>query len=214
EILEREMKRLGLDQHSFEEIAQLFKYSRVEDFMAAIGYGDVSPIQIANKIDDAAARKPDLKITPLPEGRADFRVTGVGDLLTRLAKCCSPVPGDPIVGFITRGKGITIHRSDCPTLKHIEETERLIPVSWGPTREIYPVVIHIEALDRQGLLRDIAAVVSDAGISMSAANVTTHDDQTATIVATLGISSIGQLSQVMSRIESIRDVVEVHRQMA
>ncbi|MCL6430441.1 MAG: bifunctional (p)ppGpp synthetase/guanosine-3',5'-bis(diphosphate) 3'-pyrophosphohydrolase [Anaerolineae bacterium] len=214
EILEREMKRLGLEQQSFEEIARLFKYSRVEDFLAAIGYGDISPIQIANKIDDAAARKPDLKISPLRESRADFRVTGVGDLLTRLAKCCNPVPGDRIVGFITRGKGITIHRADCSTLKHIEETERLISVSWGPTREVYPVVIHIEALDRQGLLRDIAAVVSDAGISMSAANVTTHDDQTATIVATLGISSIGQLSEIMSKIESIRDVVEVHRQMA
>ncbi len=214
EILEREMKRLGLDQQSFDEIARLFKYSRVEDFLAAIGYGDISPIQIANKIDDATARKPDLKITPLPQARADFRVTGVGDLLTRLAGCCNPVPGDEIVGFITRGKGITIHRSDCVTLKHIDETERLIPVSWGQTREIYPVVIHIEAFDRSGLLRDIASAVSDAGISLSAANVTTHTDQTATIVATLGIASIGQLSQVMSRIESIRDVVEVRRQTA
>lgn len=214
DILEREMKRLGLEQQAFEEIAQLFKFSKVEDFMAAIGYGEISPIQIANKIDDAAAKKPDFKITPLPQGRADFRVTGVGDLLTRLAGCCSPVPGDEIVGFITRGKGITIHRSDCQTLRHIDETERLIPVSWGPSREIYPVVIHIEAFDRPGLLRDIATAVSDAGISMSAANVTTHNDQTATVVATLGVSSIGQLSQVMGRIESIRDVLEVHRQTA
>ena len=214
EILERELKRLGLEQQSFEEIAQLLKYNRVEDLLAAIGYGDISPIQIANKIDDAASKKPDLKITPLPEGHTDFRVTGVGDLLTRLAGCCSPVPGDEIVGFITRGKGITIHRADCSTLKHTSETERLIPVSWGPTREVYPVVIHIEAFDRAGLLRDIASAVSDAGISMSAANVTTRNDQTASIVATLGISSIGQLSQVMSRIERIRDVLEVHRQTA
>lgn len=214
EILERELKRLGLDQQSFEDIARLFKFSRVEDLLAAIGYGDISPIQIANKIDDAATRKPDLKITPLPQGRTDCRVAGVGDLLTRLAGCCNPVPGDEIVGFITRGKGITIHRADCVTLKHIEETERLIQVSWGPTREIYPVVIRIEAFDRPGMLRDIASAVSDSGISMSAANVTTHNDQTATVVATLGITSIGQLSQLMSRIESIRDVVEVRRQMA
>jgi GTP pyrophosphokinase len=214
EILERELKRLGIDEHSFEEIARLFKYSQVEDFLAAIGYGDISPIQIANKIDDAAARKPELKMAPLPQGHTDFRVTGVGDLLTRLAGCCSPVPGDEIVGYITRGKGITVHRADCQTLKHIDETERLIPVSWGPTREIYPVVVHIEAFDRSGLLRDIATAVTDAGISMSAANVTTHDDQTATIVATLGVSSIAQLSQIMARLESIRDVVEVHRQTA
>ena len=214
EILERELKRLGLEQQPFEEIARLFKYNRVEDFLAAIGYGDISPIQIANKIDDAVAKKPELKIAPLQQGHTDFRVTGVGDLLTRLAGCCKPVPGDEIIGFITRGKGITIHRADCQTVKHIDETERLIPVSWGPTREVYPVVIHIEALDRAGLLRDIAAVVSDAGISMSAANVTTHSEQTATIVATLGISGISQLSQVMSRIESIRDVLEVRRQTA
>ncbi|MGQ9680932.1 MAG: RelA/SpoT family protein [Anaerolineae bacterium] len=214
DILERELKRLGLTEQPFEEIARLFKYSRVEDFLAAIGYGDISPIQIANKIDDAAVRKSDLRLTPLPQARTDFRVTGVGDLLTRMAGCCSPVPGDPIVGFITRGKGITIHRADCTTLKHISETERLIPVSWGPIREVYPVVIHIEAFDRPGLLRDIASAVSDAGISLSAANVTTNSDQSAVIVATLGVSSIAQLSQVMSKIESIRDVVEVHRQTA
>ena len=213
EILEREMRRLGIEQQSFEEIARLFKYSSVEDFLAAIGYGDISPIQIVKKIDDASAKKPELRITPLQQGRADFRVTGVGDLLTRLAGCCKPVPGDEIVGFITRGKGITIHRADCPTLQHIDETERLIPVSWGPTREIYPIVIHIDAFDRPGLLRDIATAVSDAGVNMSAANVTTHGDQTATIVATLGISGISQLSQVMGKIESIRDVLEVRRQM-
>lgn len=214
EILEREMKRLGVSEHSFEDIARLLKYSRVEDFLAAIGYGDIGPIQIANKIDDAAARKPELKMAPLPQGRTDVRVTGVGDLLTRLAGCCSPVPGDEIVGYTTRGKGITVHRSDCSTVKHIADTERLIPVTWGPTRETYPVVIHIEAFDRPGLLRDIASAVSDAGISMSAANVTTHDDHTATLIATLGVSSIAQLSQIMARLESIRDVVEVHRQMA
>ncbi len=213
EIVEREMRRLGVEQQTFDDIARLFKYQGVEDFLAAVGYGDISPIQIANKLDDAVTKKPELKITPLPQGRADFRVTGVGDLLTRMAGCCSPVPGDEIVGFITRGKGITIHRADCVTLKHIEETERLIPVSWGPTREIYPVVVHIEALDRPGLLRDIASVVSDAGISLSSANVTTHNDQTATLIATLGISSIAQLSQVMSKIESLRDVLEVHRHM-
>ncbi len=214
EVLEREIKRLGIEQQSFEDIARLFKYGQVADFLAAVGYGDISPIQIANKIDDAAAKKPELRVAPLPQRRTDFRVTGVGDLLTRLAGCCSPVPGDEIVGYITRGKGITVHRSDCSTVKHIDETERLIAVSWGPTREVYPVVIHIQAFDRSGLLRDIASAVSDAGISMSAANITTHNDQTATIVATLGVSSITQLSQILAKLEGIRDVVEVHRQMA
>ncbi len=214
ELLDRELRRLGMEDQPFEDIARMFKYSRVEDLLAAIGYGDISVSQVANKIDDAAARKPDFKIRPLPQGHTDFRVTGVGELLTRLAGCCHPVPGDEIVGFITRGKGITIHRADCVTLKHIEETERLIPVSWGPTREIYPVVVHIEAFDRPGMLRDIATALSDAGISMSAANVTTHNDQTATIVATLGITSISQLSQIMGRLESIHDVLEVRRQMS
>ncbi len=213
EILDREMRRLGFDQESYAEIANLFKYSKVEDFLAAVGYGDISPAQIANKIDDARSKGEELKLKAIPEATiSDVQVTGVGDLLTRMANCCKPVPGDPIIGYITRGKGITVHRADCPNVANLTDTERLIAVTWGRPQEAYPVVIRIEAFDRSGLLRDIAAAVADLGISMSSVNVSTSKDQTATIIATMGIKSISQLSALLNKLQSVRDVLDARRE--
>lgn len=213
EILERELHRLGLDQESREQIAALFNFSKLEDFVAAVGYGDISADQIAKKIDDARAKNKELKLKTIPEtATSEIQVSGVGDLLTRMANCCRPVPGDAIVGYITRGKGITVHRADCTNVANLKDTERLIPVSWGRAEQAYPVMIYIEAFDRTGLLRDIAAIVADMGINMSSANVSTNTDHTATIVATVGIKSVSQLASLLSRIESIRDVLEVRRE--
>jgi len=215
EVLEKELHRLGLEQRSFEEIAKLFKYRNVDTFLAAIGYGDISPQQIAGKFADIGVRPLLFPESVLPPPSVvGVRVKGVGDLLTRLAPCCNPVPGDPIVGYITRGTGITVHRRDCPNIKNMADSERLIEVEWGVAREVYPVDIHIEAFDRPGLLRDIASIVADEGISMSAAHVSTHGDNTATILATLQISGIQQLRSVLSRLESLRDVLEVRREKA
>jgi GTP diphosphokinase / guanosine-3',5'-bis(diphosphate) 3'-diphosphatase len=215
ETLERELRRLGLDQESYAEIAALFKFSKVDDFLAAVGYGDISAAQIANKIDDAATKSDHLKLKAIPETPvSDITVDGVGDLLMRLATCCKPVPGDPIVGYITRGKGITVHRADCPNVVNLTDTERLIAVSWGQVQQAYPVVIHMEAFDRSGLLRDIAAAVADLGINMSSVNVLTNGDHTATIVATMGIKSLSQLSMLMNKLQGIRDVLDVRREAA
>jgi len=213
DILDREMHRLGFDQESHAEIAALFNYSKVEDFMAAVGYGDISPAQIANKIDDATSKGEELKLKAIPEATlSDIQVAGVGDLLTRMANCCKPVPGDPIIGYTTRGKGITVHRTDCSNVANLTDTERLIAVNWGRAQEAYPVVIRIEAFDRSGLLRDIAAAVADLGISMSSVNVSTNKDQTATIVATMGIKSISQLSSLLNKLQSVRDVLDARRE--
>lgn len=212
EILERELRRLGLDHESYGEIAELFKYDDVEDFLAAVGYGDISPSHIANKIDDANAEAEGLKFEAIPEEAvSDIRVTGVGDLLTRLANCCKPVPGDSIVGYITRGKGITVHRRDCPNITNIDDTERLISVSWGQAEQLYPVMIYIEGFDRSGLLRDIAGAVADLGLSMSAANVSTDDDHMAHITVTVGVENVSQLSSVLNEIQSVPSIVDVRR---
>ncbi|MBC7232816.1 MAG: bifunctional (p)ppGpp synthetase/guanosine-3',5'-bis(diphosphate) 3'-pyrophosphohydrolase [Chloroflexi bacterium] len=215
EILEKELQRLGLEQRPFEEIARIFKYDNADNFLAAIGYGDIAPQQIAAKLADAVVQ-PQLFPEPIlpPPAVVGIQVKGVGDLLTRLARCCNPVPGDPIIGYITRGTGITVHRQDCPNIKNIKDTERLIGVEWGVMREAYPVDIRIEAFDRAGLLRDVASIVADEGINMSAANVSTHADNTATIQATLLINNIQQLRNVLSRLESLRDVLEVRREKA
>ncbi len=212
EILERELRRLSLEK-SFEDVAKLFKYENVDLFLAAIGYGDIAPQQIAGKLAEIAVpdELPSQTVLP-PPTVVGVQVRGVGDLLSRLARCCNPVPGDPIIGYITRGKGVTVHRRDCPNVRNIPDTERLIDVEWGIAREVYPVNIRIEAFDRAGLLRDIATIVADEGIRMSAATASVDADNTATITATLEIGSVQQLRDVLSRLEGIRDILEVRRE--
>jgi GTP pyrophosphokinase len=141
-------------------------------------------------------------------------VRGVGDLLTNLARCCNPLPGDDIVGYITRGRGVTIHRQDCSNILRMNDRERLIEVDWGvEVTETHPVNVRVEAYDRQGLLRDIASVVADEAINLSAANVVTRKkDHMATMMVTLEIADIDQLSRVLTRIERLPNVVEARRQ--
>jgi GTP pyrophosphokinase len=213
EILEREMRRLGFDQESYAEIAALFKYKKVDDFLAAVGYGDIRPPQIANRIDSEAGKSERLKLKAIPDAPVtDIRVKGVGDLLTRLAECCNPVPGDPIVGYITRGKGVTVHRTDCTNIANLKDAERLISVSWGRAEQVYPVVVHIEAFDRSGLLRDIAAAVADLGLNISAVRLKTNSDHTIDLVVTVGVQGVGQLAMLLSKIQSVRDVLDVRRE--
>ncbi|MBI2952942.1 MAG: bifunctional (p)ppGpp synthetase/guanosine-3',5'-bis(diphosphate) 3'-pyrophosphohydrolase [Chloroflexi bacterium] len=216
ELLDKELTRLGLAQVKIEDIAQLFKYERVEDFIAAIGYGDMSTQQIASKLAAEQAKSFVINLPetpPLPtEGAKGIKVMGVGDLLTNLARCCTPVPGDEIVGYITRGKGVTVHRRDCPNVLAVRQQERLVNVDWGRTEhELYPVTLRIEAWDRDGLLRDIAAIVAEDKISMSSVSAVSHTDRTATITATLEITGIAMLSRILAKIESIRDVSSVTR---
>jgi GTP pyrophosphokinase len=220
DILERELRRLGLDQLPLDHVAHLFEYDKLDDLLAAIGAGDISSQQIATQIVEAEQSNATqvLDVTPAevvsaprPAPPTELSVRGTGGLLTALAQCCHPVPGDPIIGYITRGRGVRVHRRDCANILHGEEGERLIEVSWGSMQTTYPVVIKIAAYDRGGLLRDIAAVVSGEGINMSSVNVSTSK-QLANFVATLEISDVAQLSRVMDKIERLPNVIEVRRQ--
>jgi RelA/SpoT family (p)ppGpp synthetase len=219
EVLERELKRLGLDDVSFEQVARRFNFERVEDLMVAFGAGDINAHQIAGRIlglarpEEETWQIPPARVT-LPTPPSGVRVRGVGDLLTNLARCCNPLPGDDIVGYITRGRGVTIHRQDCPNVLRATDQERLIEVDWGTeAAETYPVNVRVEAYDRHGLLRDIASVVADEAINMSSANVVTRKkDHMATMMVTLEIIDIAQLSRVLNRIERLPNVVEARRQ--
>jgi len=214
EILEKELRRLGVAEMAFEDVAKLLGYAKLDDLLAAIGYGDITPPKIANRV--VAEKEESLalpRVAPPKSVSPGVQVAGVGDLLTRLAPCCNPVPNDPIVGFITRGRGVTIHRKDCPNIKNITETERLIDVNWGVVSELYPVTIVIKSLNRAGLLSDIAGIVAGEGVDISAAQVQTHPDRTATIRATLDIANIDQLSTVMAKIEAMKDVLEARREL-
>ncbi|GAB4543333.1 MAG: bifunctional (p)ppGpp synthetase/guanosine-3',5'-bis(diphosphate) 3'-pyrophosphohydrolase [Anaerolineae bacterium] len=220
EMLERELKRLGLDDTPYEQIARKFNYSKVDDLMAAIGAGDINAHQIAARALELAG--PEEEIPEIPPTRVlqpgpttGIRVRGVGDLLTNLARCCNPLPGDDIVGYITRGRGVTIHRRDCPNALRTNDLERWIEVDWGTeVTETHPVNVRVEAYDRQGLLRDIASIVADESINLSAANVATRKkDNMATMTVTLEIADIAQLSRVLARIERLPNVVEARRQV-
>jgi len=138
----------------------------------------------------------------------------VGDLLVRFAKCCHPIPGDPIVGFITRGKGVTVHLRSCPTVVNEREVSRLIEVEWEaePT-QTYPIAIRVEAYDRTGLLNDITQVVAENKVNIVAAAVGVTPDHTAVVTATLQVLSVSQLARVMGRIENLKDVISVQRDL-
>jgi len=219
DILEREMRRLGLESTSLDEVAGLFEYDKLDDVLAAIGAGDISSQQIATQLIEAERNGADEEdvtpatVTSAPrlQPPAEFTVRGTGGLMTSLAQCCHPVPGEPIIGYITRGRGVRVHRRDCANILRGDEEERLIEVSWGSIEATYPVVIKISAYDRGGLLRDIASVVTAEGINMTSVNVSTNK-QLATFVATLEIADVAQLSRVMDKLERLPNVTDVRRQ--
>ncbi len=218
EQLEKELKRLSIDGVKLEEIAGLFKYERVDDFLAAVGYGDIHPHQVAMRLAAEAREQAESDVPTLRPASAPatggVRVGGVGDLLTRLARCCNPVPGDSIVGYITRGKGVTVHRSDCASVANEDDKERFVPVDWGKTeQQVFPVTIRVEAWDRVGLTRDVAALLADEGLSMTAQSSVVHKDQTATVWATVEVNGLETLSRVLNRLEGIRDVFSVVREV-
>jgi GTP pyrophosphokinase len=217
ELFERELKRLGIDRLAHESIAALFGYQKIEGFLEAMGAGDIGPGQIGARLDEAARegaspvdilpKAGKLKAAPTSE---EIRVLGARGLLTTLARCCTPAPGDDIVGFLTRGRGATIHRRDCPNVLNTREKERLIRVSWGQAEQAYPVSVRINAYDREGLMRDVSTLVSEEHVNMSAVNVTTKNN-IATLLVTMEVTDLAQLSRLLARIEQLPNVLEAHR---
>jgi GTP pyrophosphokinase len=165
-------------------------------------------------VDDGQSTLPTVAPPQTRERTGAVRVKGVGDLLVRFAKCCHPIPGDPIVGFITRGKGVTVHLQTCPTIINEREVSRLIDVEWeaAPT-ETYEIAIRVEAYDRTGLLSDITQVVAENKVNIVAAHVGVTADHTAVVTATIQVHSVSQLARVMGRIETLKDVISVQRDL-
>jgi GTP pyrophosphokinase len=216
QLLERELRRLGLEGVAYEQIARDLGYTQVEDLMAAIGCGDVNLGKVVSHL--AEAKLPELDL-PRPldlEARGgrlapeEVTILGVSGLLTNVARCCKPLPGDPIVGYITRGRGATIHRRDCPNVLRIRDKERLVQVSWGQARETYPVSVRIRAYDRDGLMRDVSTLVANEGISMSSIHVSTKSSL-AIFDLVMGVTDLTQLSRVLNRLEALPNVLEARR---
>lgn len=221
EMLEKELKRLGWEMgERQDQLLSMFNYSNWDDFLAAIGYGGVSTNSIARKVaalierEEAEAEPPPglpQKQEPAKLGGPGMRVLGVGNLLTTMARCCNPVPGDQIVGYVTRTRGVTVHRADCLNILNEDERERIVEVEWGTVSRLYRVSVRIEAWDRVGLLRDITTVVTDEKVNMVGVRTIENGDGSVTIMATLETTGIEQLSRLLSRIEIVRGVRSVER---
>jgi GTP pyrophosphokinase len=218
-ILEKEFKRLGLKNIDLDLILPELAVKTTDDLFVAIGCGDIGIGRVVNKIAEIQEEdleedlefELDLVEAPSAIMPSDaIRVMGLKGIATTMGKCCNPMPGDDIVGYITRGRGATIHRQDCPNILRVTERERLVKVSWGQPGKTFTVPIQIKAYDRQGLMSDISKVISDESISLIDMNMKMNQ-HLAVIKLVIGVQGISQLSRVLTKIESLPNVYEAKR---
>jgi GTP pyrophosphokinase len=227
-IVEREIKRLGLA-ITLEEVAGFYnkRYQNADDFFAAVGVGDLTTERIVRRVEDVLRRREkeeQIEIPPVaeaqsppppPQTTATIDIQGAGDFLTRIARCCNPLPGEEIIGYVTRGKGVTIHRNDCPNILRLgrEERERIIELDWGRQQETFAVQVVITAYDRSRLLHDISTVLVNEDVNLVGVKTGKRDRYNIIpIYITLEIPNLSKLNRVLGKIEQIRNVIDAHRQ--
>jgi GTP diphosphokinase / guanosine-3',5'-bis(diphosphate) 3'-diphosphatase len=228
EALEREIKRLGhpveevLKDSYLDEIADGLNCLSDEDLLAGIGHGDHSAVSVTNKLvalylkERGPLESELLSLTPpdRPPASADhLKVSGLDGALVKLARCCNPLPGDDIIGFITRGKGVSVHTTNCPNMPSLmKERERLIEVSWGDAKEAqYPVRIELVGMDRPGLLQDVVHVLGELKVNISNMQARANRDKEAIVTFTLVVKDLSHLDRVLQRLQKIRDLYVVKR---
>ncbi len=230
ELLEREFKRLNLDHRLWltpellEEVGKKFNLLSAEEVYATVGYGGVTAPQISGRLrEEYGKRYGEEEKAPVPETRAakqqsysdlGIKIQGVDNLLLRMARCCLPVPGDKIAGFITRGRGVSIHRAGCPNLKHAQ-AERIIEAAWNRGAQLsYPVEIEVRAIDRPNLLAEVVALVSEGRVDIMAVDGKADKDRVAVIHLTMVVRDRAQLQHIINRLKKIKDVLSVSRYLA
>ncbi|MCL6586319.1 MAG: bifunctional (p)ppGpp synthetase/guanosine-3',5'-bis(diphosphate) 3'-pyrophosphohydrolase [Anoxybacillus sp.] len=237
EMVEKEIRNLGFDvkdiltTENVKRVAEKFNFSNEEDMYAAVGYHGITAAQIAHRLTDKWRKQRDLEEqqkklaeavqeikTPIGKKRdCGIRVQGIDNLLIRLSRCCNPVPGDEIIGFITRGRGVSVHRADCPNVQTEEAEDRLISVEWesdAKTSREYNVEIEISGFDRRGLLNEVLQAVNETKTDISAVSGRSdHRNKIATIHMTIAIRNISHLQKVVERIKQIPDIYSVQRIM-
>lgn len=238
ELVEKEIKNLEFDAkdiltaENLQKVADKFNFSNEEDMYAAVGYNGITALQVANRLTEKERKQRDQEeqektvqeVTVEPKTyhgkkrEAGVRVKGIDNLLVRLSKCCNPVPGDSIVGFITKGRGVSVHREDCPNVKTGEAQERLIPVEWeheqpAKNRKEYNVEIEILGYDRRGLLNEVLQAVNETKTNISSVSGKSDRNKVATIHMAIFIQNINHLHKVVERIKQIKDIYSVRRFM-
>ena len=211
EMFQKDLKKFNIEE-SEQEVAKTLKFSSVEDFFAALGSGSITIQQVLSKLNDPLPLKINsLSSSAVRDLTSSVEVLGVGDLLTNLAKCCSPLPGDDIVGYITRAKGITVHQLGCENIQKEQDRERVVEVNWGKSKSYYPVRISIHSWDRVGLLRDLTSAVASEKINVNDVVSKNQNDGTAFVNLDIFISSIEQLSKIFAKIEEVQGIISVER---
>jgi GTP pyrophosphokinase len=236
ELVEKEIRAMEFDvkeiltPENLKKVADKFNFTNEDDMYAAVGYNGVTALQVANRLTEKwrkkrdqeqsaniASKISDLKAFPSSKKReSGVRVSGIDNLLIRLSKCCNPVPGDEIVGFITKGRGVSVHRADCTNIDSIDAQSRLIPVEWETTlndRKEYNVDIEITGYDRRGLLNSVLQAVNESKTNISAVSGKTDRNKMATINMTIMIHNVSHLQKVVDRIKQIPDIYSVRRMM-
>jgi GTP pyrophosphokinase len=224
ELLEKDLRKHELSPSKVFKSDDLLKvatdmsYNALDDLLAAIGYGKVSAHMVANKI---APDRPHIEPIPKkppqkqakPSGGNSMKISGMDNMLIHLSKCCNPVPGDKVVGFITRGRGVSIHTADCPNVGELTfDKERLVEVSWGDFQPgAHAVKISVQTEDKPGLLANVSSSISAAEANITHAEVTTGEDKQATLNFTIDIKDVEHLNRIIKNIEAIKGVLDVKR---
>ncbi|WHY76311.1 bifunctional (p)ppGpp synthetase/guanosine-3',5'-bis(diphosphate) 3'-pyrophosphohydrolase [Neobacillus sp. WH10] len=236
ELVEKEIRNMEFDlkeiltSDNLKKVAEKFNFSNEEDMFAAVGYNGVTALQVANRLTEKWRKKrdqeqsasitnviSDLKSFPSSKKReSGVRVQGIDNLLIRLSRCCNPVPGDEIVGYITKGRGVSVHRSDCTNIDSNDAQSRLIPVEWETSlndRKEYNVDIEISGYDRSGLLNEVLQAVNETKTNISAVTGKSDRNKMATIIMSIAIHNVNHLHKVVDRIKQIPDIYSVRRIM-
>jgi len=230
DAIARAMRRQNLplqrlmSQDSFTEVARQLRYEDVTALYAAVGEGHVSTQSVIEKVTSLVSAQVDTSTGPIDipavgrgkanrSGDSGVLVRGAPDILVKIAKCCTPVPGDEIVGFVTRGSGVSVHRADCTNVKALkDDPERMIEVSWAPsTKSVFLVQIQVEALDRSGLLSDVTRVLSEHHVNILSATVSTNNDRLALSRFVFEMGDIVHLDRVLNAVRRIDAVYDVYR---
>lgn len=236
ELVEKEIRAMEFDlkeiltADNLKKVAEKFNFANEDDMYAAVGYNGVTALQVANRLTEKWRKKrdqeqsatitnaiSDMKSFPSTKKReSGVRVAGIDNLLIRLSRCCNPVPGDEIVGFITKGRGVSVHRADCTNIDSNDAQTRLIPVEWESSlndRKEYNVDIEISGYDRRGLLNEVLQAVNETKTNISAVSGRSDRNKMATIIMSIAIHNVSHLYKVVDRIKQIPDIYSVRRIM-
>lgn len=229
-LLDKELRRLGVKDITYEKLAKKMHMTSASDLLMSVGRGETTVAAVLNAVQSLTqlaekAEKPEAQVVPLtiPAQKskkytgAEIDILGIGNLLTHIAVCCKPVPGDAIVGYVTQGHGVSIHRQDCSNLLHMNTTDqqkaRLIQVNWGAkTEQQYKVDLVIESYDRPGLIRDVTQILVSENVSILGLNcVTDKKDHTANITLSIEIASLNPLSRMLARMMQLPNMIDARR---